>query len=196
MADDTIRIGLVGAGGNTTLRHIPGFQEIEGVEIVSVANRSRASGQRIADAYGLPEVYDSWVDLIEADDTDAICIGTWPYMHRDMVLATLETEKHVMTEARMCMDAAQAHEMLDASRLAPHLVAQIVPSPMTLRVDNTVKQLIGDGYLGDVLSVNLVVNDKTMHPAGFVEPGAPHHWRHDRDMSGTTSCRWASGTRR
>ena len=86
------------------------------MEIVSVANRSRASGQRIADAYGLPEVYDSWVDLIEADDTDAICIGTWPYMHRDMVLATLETEKHVMTEARMCMDAAQAHEMLDASR--------------------------------------------------------------------------------
>ena len=31
MADDTIRIGLVGAGGNTTLRHIPGFQEIDGV---------------------------------------------------------------------------------------------------------------------------------------------------------------------
>ena len=69
------------------------------MEIVSVANRSRASGQRIADAYGLPEVYDSWVDLIEADDTDAICIGTWPYVHRDMVLATLENEKHVMTEA-------------------------------------------------------------------------------------------------
>ena len=60
MADDTIRIGLVGAGGNTTLRHIPGFREMDGVEIVSVANRSRASGQRIADAYGLPEVYDSW----------------------------------------------------------------------------------------------------------------------------------------
>ena len=184
MADDTIRIGLVGAGGNTTLRHIPGFNEIDGVEIVSVANRSRASGQRIADQYGLPEVYDSWVDLIEADDTDAICIGTWPYMHRDMVIAALESEKHVMTEARMCMDAAQAREMLDASRLSPHLIAQIVPSPMTLRVDNTIRQLIADGYLGDVLSVNLVVNDRTMHPAGFVEPSAPFHWRHDRDMSG------------
>ena len=51
-------------------------------------------------------------------------------------------------------------------------------------VDNTIKRLIADGYLGDVLSVNLVVNDKTMHPAGFVEPSAPFHWRHDRDMSG------------
>ena len=184
MADDIIRIGFVGAGGNTTLRHIPGFQAIEGVELVSVANRSVASGQRIADQYGIPEVYDNWVDLIEADDTDAICIGTWPYTHRDMALAALESDKHVMTEARMCMDAAQAREMLDASRLAPHLVAQIVPSPMTLRVDNTVKRLIADGYLGDVLSVNLVVNDRTMHPAGFIQPSAPHHWRHDRDLSG------------
>lgn len=184
MADDNIRIGFVGAGGNTTLRHIPGFQAIEGVELVSVANRSRASGQRIADEYGLPNVYDSWVDLIDADDTDAICIGTWPYMHRDMVLATLESDKHVMTEARMAMDAGQAREMLDASRLSPHLVAQIVPSPMTLRVDNTVKALIADGYLGDVLSVNLAVNDRTMHPQGFIEPNAPFHWRHDRDFSG------------
>ena len=184
MAEDTIRIGLVGAGANTILRRIPAFDAMDGVEIVSVANRSRASGQRIADQYGLPEVYDSWVDLIEADDTDAICIGTWPYMHRDMVIAALENEKHVMTEARMCMDAAQAREMLDASQLSPHLVTQIVPSPMTLRVDNTIKQLIADGYLGDVLSVNLVVNDRTMHPAGFVEPSAPFHWRHNRDMSG------------
>ena len=62
MADDTIRIGLVGAGANTVLRRIPAFSAMEGVEIVSVANRSRASGQRIADQYGLPEVYDSWVD--------------------------------------------------------------------------------------------------------------------------------------
>lgn len=184
MADDIIRIGFVGAGGNTELRHIPGLQAIEGVELVSVANRSRASGQRIADKYGLSEVYDDWVELIEADDTDAICIGTWPYMHRDMVLAALESGKHVQTEARMAMDAAQAREMLDASRLAPHLVAQIVPSPMTLRVDKTVKRLIAEGYLGDVLSVNLVVNDRTMHPAGFIEPSAPFHWRHNRDFSG------------
>lgn len=184
MADDIIRIGFVGAGGNTELRHIPGLQAIEGVELVSVANRSRASGQRIADKHGLSEVYDDWVELIEADDTDAICIGTWPYMHRDMVLAALESDKHVQTEARMAMDAAQAREMLDASRLTPHLVAQIVPSPMTLRVDKTVKRLIAEGYLGDVLSVNLVVNDRTMHPAGFIEPSASFHWRHNRDFSG------------
>ena len=179
MADETIRIGLIGAGDNTKLRHIPGFREMEGVELASVANRSRESGQRVADEYGIPVVYDDWQDLIDADDTDAICIGTWPYMHRTMVLASLDAGKHVLTEARMAMNAAEAHDMLDASRERPDLVAQIVPAPMTLRVDRTISEMIADGYLGDVLSADIVV-----HQGGFVDRDSPFHWRHDRGLSG------------
>ena len=179
MADDTIRIGYVGAGGNTRLRHLPGFAAIDGVESVSVANRSRESGQRVADQFGLSTVYDSWDELIEADDTDAICIGTWPYMHRNLVLAALDADKHVLTEARMAMNSTEAKDMLNASLLTPHLVAQIVPAPHTLRIDNTVKELIADGYLGDVLSVDI-----TVHQGGFVDRDSELHWRHNRDLSG------------
>ena len=179
MTDETIRIGYVGAGGNTRLRHLPGFAEIDGVESVSVANRSRESGQRVADDFGLTTVYDSWIDLIEADDTNAICIGTWPYMHRNLVLAALDADKHVITEARMAMNSEEAREMLDASLLKPDLVAQIVPAPHTLRIDNTIKDLILDGYFGDVLSVDI-----TVHQGGFVDRDAELHWRHSRDLSG------------
>ena len=65
MVDETIRVGFVGAGANTKLRHIPGLKAIEGVELVSVANRSRESGQRVANTFDIPVVYDSWVDLID-----------------------------------------------------------------------------------------------------------------------------------
>ncbi len=40
MADEEIRVGLIGAGGNVRNRHIPGFQKVEGLEIIGVANRS------------------------------------------------------------------------------------------------------------------------------------------------------------
>lgn len=179
MADDTIRVGFVGAGANTRLRHIPGLQAIEGVELVSVANRSLESGQRVADEYGLPAVYDSWIDLIDADDTDAICIGTWPYMHKTLVIAALEAGKHVQTEARMTLNSDDAREMLAASQDNPGLIAQIVPAPMTLPVDATIIEMIADGYLGDILSI-----DMTIHQGGFVDHDGPFHWRHDRDMSG------------
>ena len=178
MDDDGIRIGFIGAGANTTLRHLPGFKAIEGVELVSVANRSRESGQRVADEWELPTVYDSWAELIATPDTNAICIGTWPYMHRTLTLAALEHDKHVLCEARMAMDSIEAAEMLDASRQKPGLVTQIVPAPGSLPVDATVIDLIADGYLGDLLTVDVSVS------TGFIDRHSPFMWRNDRDLSG------------
>jgi predicted dehydrogenase len=176
---ENIRVGIIGAGANTWLRHIPGFGEIDDVEVVAVANRTTESGRRTADKFGIPTVHDHWTDLIDDLDIDAVCIGTWPYMHSTITIAALEAGKHVMTEARMAMDAEEAHDMLAASAERPELVTQIVPSPFTLGVDRTVKRLIAEGYLGDLLSVDL-----TSHSGGFLDGDGPMHWRYDRDMSG------------
>ena len=175
---ESIRVGLIGAGTNTRVRHIPGLQAVEGVEIVAVANRSRESGQRVADEYGIAQVYDRWADLLAAPDVDAVCIGTWPYMHKILVLAALEQEKHVLTEARLAMNAAEARDMLAAARHKPNLVTQVVPAPFTLEVDRTVQDLIAEGYAGDVLAVDAAVG------SAFIDPDAPFMWRHDRNLSG------------
>ena len=178
MAQDTIRVGIIGAGGNTTSRHIPGLQAIDGVEIVGVCNRSLESSQRVADQFGIPKTYGNWQDAIADADTNAIVIGTWPYMHCRATIATLEAGKHVMCEARMAMNAREAHKMRAVSRQNTHLIAQIVPSPMTLRADNTIKRLIADGYIGDVLAVEARAG------GAFLDSEAPLQWRQDFDFSG------------
>ena len=57
MSDGLIRVGVVGAGNNTRLMHIPGLRQQDGVEIVSVANRTRESRrarrQPVRDTQGL-----------------------------------------------------------------------------------------------------------------------------------------------
>ena len=179
MPASSVRIGLIGAGKNTRERHIPGFQAIDGVEVVSVCNRSRESSQRVADQFGIPKVIENWQDLIADDDIDAVCIGTWPYLHCPMTLASLDNEKHVMTEARMAMNAGEAHDMLDAANASPGLVTQIVPSPFTFAIDETIRSLVAEGYLGDVLAIDMNVNGHQ-----FLEREAPVSWRHDRDLSG------------
>ena len=155
MQNGSIRVGLIGAGLNTTDRHIPGLQKVPGVEIVAVANRTVESGRRVADQFNIPQVYNNWQELLEDESIDAVCIGTWPYMHSTLTLAALEMDKHVLCEARMATNAQEAHDMLNASRANPHLVAQIVPSPMTFRVDNLLQKLVADGYLGDLLAVEI-----------------------------------------
>ncbi len=179
MRTEPIRVGIVGAGANTRLKHIPGLRAIPNVEIVSVANRSRESGERVAREFGIPKVYDHWLELVEADDTDAICIGTWPYLHCPVTLVALENDKHVLCEARMALNAAEAHTMLEAARHHPHLVTQVVPAPHTLAVDGTIQKLIAHGYLGEVLTVEL----RGLQPT-FVDREGLLHWRYDVDLSG------------
>ncbi|MBI2525928.1 MAG: Gfo/Idh/MocA family oxidoreductase [Candidatus Rokubacteria bacterium] len=179
MTDKTIRVGFVGAGNNTRRRHIPGFRALPGIELVAVANRTRESGERVAREFGIARVHADWRDLVRADDVDAVCIGTWPYMHCEITLAALAQGKHVLCEARMAMDAAEGRRMLEAARRAPHLVAQLVPAPHTLEVDGTLQALLAEGYAGEVLAVELQATQ-----GGFVEPEAPLHWRQDTSLSG------------
>jgi len=178
MSIKTINVGIIGAGANTTSKHIPGLQAIEGVEVVAVCNRSRESGERVAKAFNIPHVYEAWDALINAPEVDAVMIGTWPYMHARLTLAALAANKHVMCEARMAMNAAEAHRMRDAARMKPHLVTQIVPSPFTLSVDKTVQRLLAEGYLGDLLAVEVRAG------GSFLDKDAAMHWRNDFDLSG------------
>jgi predicted dehydrogenase len=175
---ETIRIGIVGAGGNTTAKHIPGLQAIAGCQIVSVCNRSRDSSQRVADQFGIPTIYDSWQELVAAPDIDAIVIGTWPYLHCRVTLAALAAGKLVVCVARMAMYAEEARALRDAAGAKPQLVAQVVPSPMTLGVDATVKRLLAEGYLGDLLAIEM------REGSAFLDREAPLHWRQDFDLSG------------
>ena len=81
MTDKPIRVGFVGAGANTRKHHIPKLKAQPGVELVAVANRSKESGERVAKEFGIARVHGDWREVVEAKDVDAVCIGTWPYMH-------------------------------------------------------------------------------------------------------------------
>ena len=175
---DTIRVGVVGAGANTRLHHIPKLKKIEGVEIAAVANRSRASSERAAEELGIPRAHQNWQDLVNDPGVDAVVIGTWPYMHCPVTLAALAAGKHVLTEARIAMNAAEARQMLAASRARPNLVTQVVPGPATFAADPMVMHLLAEGYIGELQSMDLKV------PVGFMNRDAPMHWRMDRDYSG------------
>ena len=131
-----LRIGIIGAGSNTKLRHIPGFQAIEEVQIVAVCNRSLKSAKKVADTFNIPRITECPNDIINANDIDAICIGTWPYMHKQFTIASLEAGKHVLTEARMAMNLAEAREMLVASEASDKVSICLLytsPSPRDKR---------------------------------------------------------------
>jgi predicted dehydrogenase len=179
MAEEAIRVGIIGAGGNVRNRHIPGFRKVSGLEIIGVVNRSRESSHRVAEQFNIPRIYDTWQELLDDETINAVCIGTWPYMHHPLTLAALAKGKHVLTEARMASTAQEARDMLAASRRHPHLVCQLTPTSTTYKIDRVLQRLIGEGFLGELLSVEVQYLQNR-----FADPGGPLHWRHDWALSG------------
>src|SRR5207244_3211361 len=82
---------------------------------------SLASSQRVASEFKIPKAYSNWKELLDDDEVDAVCIGTWPYMHRTLTLASLEKGKHVLCQARMANTEQEAKEMLAASERRPDI---------------------------------------------------------------------------
>lgn len=178
MSTDTLRVGIIGAGSNTRAKHIPGLRAIEGVEIISVRNSTDESSQQAAGELEIPRWHANWRELVEADDIDAVVIGTWPHMHCRCSVAALEADKHVMCEARMARSVGEARRMLEAAQMRPHLVAQVVPSPFTLEVDTTIKRILAGDLLGEPVAVEVV--DRR----GFAQEHPAYHWRKDFELSG------------
>ncbi len=174
-----IRVGIIGAGANSRLRHLPGFQQIDGVQVTAVANRSRQSGETVAAEFGIPRVFDDWRTLVTDPEIDAICIGTWPCLHCEATVEALRSGKHVLCEARMARDLAEAQTMANESAKHPHQVAQLVPSPFTLGLDHWIASTIASGILGDLLEVRVRFLNGALR-----DPNAPMTWRLDPELSG------------
>jgi predicted dehydrogenase len=132
----------------------------------------------VADQFEIAKIYDRWKEAVADPSTQAIVIGTWPNLHCPVTLAALEAGKHVLTEARMAMNASEARQMLEAANRKPELVTQVVPSPITLSVDRTIKRLLKEGYLGELLLIEV------HHASEFIDQKAPMHWRQDVELSG------------
>jgi predicted dehydrogenase len=176
---DKIRVGIIGAGGIVSSVHVPGLRKMADVEIVAVANRSLESSARAAKELNIPRAYADWRQLLASDGIDAVLIGTWPYTHREMTLAALDGGRHVLCQARMANDAAEARDMLVASRRHPNLVCQLVPTSGSYRIDRALQSLLANRGIGDVLSVEV-----QMLQRGFADFGGELDWRHDPEFSG------------
>ena len=108
-------------------------------------------------------------------------IGTWPNLHARVTLAALDAGKHVLCEARLARNVAEAKAMLGTAQKYPQLVTQVVPSPFTLPVDATVKRLIAEGFVGEVYALEVA------EKGTFAHPDSPLSWRQDRDLSGVNT---------
>jgi len=176
---EPIRIGIVGAGDNTRKRHLPSFQALEQAQVLGVVNSSPESTASVAAEFEIPNTFDSWQDLVASPEIDAVVIGTWPNLHCEIACAALQAGKHVLTEARMARNLAEARQMAAVAAEHPELIAHVVPSPFGMQCGPVVENLIKAHFLGDLREIVVLGANNQ-----FWDYSKPIHPRQDKEESG------------
>ena len=176
MANDALRIGIIGVGFGATV-HVPGFQS-EGWDVPVVWGRTRSRAQEAADRLGVPEVAEDWRELVARDDLDAVAITTPPSAHLEMVTAALNAGKHVLCEKPFALSAGEAEQML-ALAASTGRTAMVAHEFRWAPQRAQIKQLLTEGYIGQpqIVSAELLLG----RPAGAPPPMA---WGAQRSEGG------------
>ena len=123
----TVRWGILSTAKIGTEKVIPAMQQGALSEITAIASRDADRARAAAERLGISTSYGSYAQLLADPEVDAIYNPLPNHLHVSLSIQALEAGKHVLCEARMAMNAAEAHAMLRAARAQPALVAQIVP---------------------------------------------------------------------
>ena len=144
---ETLRVGMIGAGGIARGAHQPGFAALPNVEIVAVADPADGRAADFARDFGVPHTYTDYHDLLAREDVDVVAVATPPVAHAQATIAALEAGKHVFCEKPMAMNVTEAQAMADAAERADRVLAidfQTRFSPDAQRAH----QLVAGGHLG------------------------------------------------
>jgi len=111
----TIGVGIIGAGGIARGVHIPGYQKLENVKVVAVADPVEAS-RDAAIELGVETAFADFREMLERDDIQVISVTTPNFMHAEATIAALEAGKHVLCEKPLAMNTQEGEAMVEAAR--------------------------------------------------------------------------------
>jgi predicted dehydrogenase len=184
MTDKPIRVGFIGLNPGihwAATAHIPALKALpDDYEVVGVANTSLASAKRAADAFGLPHAFENAQALVDSPEIDLVVVTVKVPHHRELVTAALNAGKHVYCEWPLGNGLAEARE-LAALAEAKGRVAAIGTQMRVAPEVEYLRQLIADGYVGEVLSTTLVGSGGRWGG----ETDAAHAYLEDKSNGGT-----------
>ena len=150
-----LRVGIIGAGGVATNRHLPALKKISGVETSVIWSRDPDKAAAVAAEFGIPATADSWQEIADSPELDAVIIATPPVLHLPATLKALDAGKHVLCQARMARNLGEAQQMLSAARKSDLVTALYPPRP-GLKGDRVMQQLLHEEqFVGRVHEVRV-----------------------------------------
>lgn len=117
-----LRMGIIGAGGIATGRHLPAYMVIkDSVEVTAVCDVNRERAEEVARQFNIPHIFTEYKDLFA--EVEAVTICTPNKFHAEITIEALNAGLHVLCEKPMAMNTEECEAMIQAAERSGKLLS-------------------------------------------------------------------------
>lgn len=145
----TVRWGFIGAGYVASRAMAPAIHVADGAQLYAVASRDRQRSEELEPVV----VHESYQDLIDDPNVDAVYLSLTNVQHKQWVIAALEAGKHVLCEKPLAMNADEARLMMATAQTNNRMLVEAVWTRWQPRMQR-MTEIVRNGDLGDVINIS------------------------------------------
>lgn len=148
-----IKWGILGSARIAEQQFIPAIKEARGAELLAVASRTKERALEFAKNNGIPRAYESYEELLDDPDVDAVYIPLPNDLHAEWTIRAAKKGKHVLCEKPAALDAKQTAEMVNTC--SQHGVVFMEAFMYQFHPQwKKLKELLQAGVIGELKMVN------------------------------------------
>lgn len=182
MSQSPLRMGAVGCGNVTVMRHIPAVIRLKGARVVAVADpvESRARAAQEAADLTSSKSFSSLEAMAAACELDYLVVGVPPSVRRPIIEEAFDRGLDVLSEKPIATRPSEAARMIERAQERGRKFG-MVHNYLYFPEYRLVRELIDQGEVGDLqhIAINLLgIPD---------DPGNEEYrprWRHDVEVAG------------
>jgi predicted dehydrogenase len=148
-----IRWGVLSTAKIGTEKVIPAMQLGEYCKFTAIASRQLEKAQAAARRLGIEKAYGSYEELLADCDVDAVYLPLPNHLHVPWAIKALKAGKHVLCEKPLGLNAAEAQELLKASRKFPRLKVMEAFMYRHHPQWQWVKKRVSEGKIGELRTI-------------------------------------------
>ena len=168
--DQSIRIGLLGAGSFATSTLLPAMKRVSGVEMVAACAANGSHAHHAAEKFGVRSCTTDEEGILNNPEVNTVVITTRHHLHAAQVTAALISGKHVFCEKPLCLNEAELSRIIAArdDQASPRRLLMVGFNRRFAPLAVRLKSFLED--VREPLALHYRVN------AGFLPPD---HWLND-----------------
>ena len=163
MADDALKIGLLGCGPISQFAHLPALLKAHRVRLVALCDGADDLLEAVGRRAGIKQLYTQYTTFLKAADIDAVLIAAADSFHAPLATEALRAGKHVLVEKPLGVNSPECRTLAELVR----------STGLKLQVGNMKRHDPGIAFahrfiqerLGQVLSVGGWYCDTLFRPA-------------------------------